>query len=141
MKPSLLIASLFAMNAVYATAGEISLDVTGCIPGKAVHIALYSSAKSFADDKNGELAFQENIVKAESDVVHVSFTNIPAGKYAIAAYVDANGNGKLDSNFVGRPTELYGFSRDARGAFGPPVFDRAAFEVGNDSVKLTLGVK
>lgn len=39
-----------------------------------------------------------------------SFTNIPAGEYLIAAFVDANSNGKLDCSgwgFAEEPTFYY----------------------------------
>src|SRR5690606_17095923 len=42
--------------------------------------------------------------------VALRFADLPAGDYAVAMYHDRNGNGKLDSNLVGIPTEPYGFS-------------------------------
>lgn len=45
---------------------------------------------------------------------------LAAGKYAIALFHDANDNDELDRGFTGIPTELYGFSNNARGMFGPP---------------------
>jgi uncharacterized protein (DUF2141 family) len=40
-------------------------------------------------------------------------SRLPAGDYAFAVYHDANGNGKLDRNGVGMPTEDYAFSNNA----------------------------
>ena len=54
---------------------------------------------------------------------------VPSGSWAVLAFEDANGNGKLDRNLLGIPSENYGFSRDARGSFGPPAFDDAAIDV------------
>jgi uncharacterized protein (DUF2141 family) len=51
------------------------------------------------------------------------------GRYAVSVIHDQNGNGKLDTNLVGLPTEGYGFSRDARGTIGPPGFEAAAFDL------------
>ncbi|TVR10794.1 MAG: DUF2141 domain-containing protein [Salinarimonadaceae bacterium] len=56
------------------------------------------------------------------------FENIPAGVYAVAAYHDVNGNGVLDTNFLGIPREPYGFSNDA-GRRGPPNFNSAQVPV------------
>jgi len=56
------------------------------------------------------------------------FTDPPAGTLAVAFIHDENGNGRLDKNFFGVPTEGYGFSNDARGSMGPPPFAKAAFE-------------
>ncbi len=71
------------------------------------------------------------------------FRNLPPGDYAISAFHDADGNGELNVTLLGIPTEGYGFSNNARGLFGPPGFDDAAFtiEAGDDrpAVTVTLG--
>ncbi len=60
--------------------------------------------------------------------------DLPAGTYAVAVYHDVNDNGKMDRvPFVGLPLEPYGFSNDARGAFGAPSFADASFEVDGDT--------
>jgi uncharacterized protein (DUF2141 family) len=40
---------------------------------------------------------------------------VPHGEYAIAVFVDVNGNGKMDKNFLGIPKEQYGFSNNVMG--------------------------
>jgi uncharacterized protein (DUF2141 family) len=52
---------------------------------------------------------------------------------------DANDNGKLDRNFMGIPSEGYGFSNNA-GEFGPASFADAAFDVAADT-NLTIHVR
>lgn len=64
---------------------------------------------------------------------------MPAGSYAIVAMHDENGNGKLDSNLVGMPTEGYGTSKSARGTFGPKYEDaRFDYEGGSVAMPITL---
>ena len=70
---------------------------------------------------------------AATEAVVVVFRGLPPGEYAVAAFHDANGDGELNANFVGMPTEGYGFSNDARGFMGPPPFDDAAFSLGADA--------
>lgn len=60
------------------------------------------------------------------------YRNLPAGQYALSVFHDENGNGKLDTNIAGIPTERYGFSRDARGRMGAPAFADAAVELRGD---------
>ena len=62
------------------------------------------------------------------------------GRYAAIAFHDENGNGKLDKNFLGVPTEPYGFSNDAQGFLGPPTFDAAAVALGggNEAIRIAL---
>jgi uncharacterized protein (DUF2141 family) len=62
----------------------------------------------------------------------VQFVGLPEGDYAVSVFLDENANMKLDANVFGVPTELYGFSRNARSALGPPQFADAAFRVGAD---------
>lgn len=72
--------------------------------------------------------YQEAVPAANGKVV-LKFENVPAGRYAISAYHDENNNQTLDRNAFGIPAEGYGFSRDARGNFGPPKFEEAAFNI------------
>ncbi|MGC4093988.1 MAG: DUF2141 domain-containing protein [Polyangiaceae bacterium] len=55
------------------------------------------------------------------------FERVPSGVFGASAFHDENSNGKLDTNFIGLPTEEYCASRNARGSFGPPSFDDAKF--------------
>jgi uncharacterized protein (DUF2141 family) len=67
------------------------------------------------------------------------FRNLPAGTYALSLFQDENGNDKLDRNVAGTPLERYGFSRDAQGQMGPPVFPDAAVELAGDTtITVTL---
>jgi len=57
----------------------------------------------------------------------VTVDDLPPGTWAVLSFQDENDNGKLDRNALGIPKEKYAFSRDARGRFGPPSFEDAAF--------------
>jgi uncharacterized protein (DUF2141 family) len=63
------------------------------------------------------------------------------GTYAIALYHDENGNKKFDRNFIGIPTEGFGFSNNPGIVFGPPEHAEAAFDVGDDPVELKIKVR
>ena len=90
----------------------------------AVLIAVYDES-SFGKP---ELAKAKQKANAGNGEVKFVFHNLPAGKYAVSACHDENGNGKLDRNSFGVPTEGYGFSNDAQGTAGPPKFVQAAFD-------------
>ena len=68
------------------------------------------------------------------------FDDLPPGTYAVAVFHDKNGNGRLDRNLLGIPTEHYGFSNDAREMFSAPSFTSAAFNLKQDR-KITILVK
>jgi uncharacterized protein (DUF2141 family) len=63
----------------------------------------------------------------------IAVPGVPKGTWAVLVYQDENGNGELDRNFIGIPKENYGFSRDAASKFGPPGFDEAAIQVGDEA--------
>lgn len=77
-------------------------------------------------------------VHAAGGEVVLVFSDVPAGRYAVSVYHDENDNNKLDRNFIGIPSEGYGFSRDAKGHRGPPGFDDAAFDVRDGANELAV---
>jgi uncharacterized protein (DUF2141 family) len=99
--------------------------------------AIFNRAEGFRDEQFAVVKM-EFPVNAER-VTH-TFTDLPPGSYAIAVYHDANSNGKLDTNFLGIPTERYGFSNNVMGTFGPPSYADASFEIlgGNKVISIRL---
>ena len=61
--------------------------------------------------------------------------DLPDGSYAIALYIDLNGNKKIDKNFLGIPKEQYGFSNNAMGTLSAPTFEQAQFIVAGATVQ------
>ena len=78
---------------------------------------------------------------AQAGETTVTVKGVPSGTWAVLAYQDENGNGELDRNLIGMPKEAYGFSRDARGKFGPPGFEDAAIEVGEAPATATIRLR
>jgi uncharacterized protein (DUF2141 family) len=79
--------------------------------------------------------------KAAAGSVTLHIADIPAGTYAIQAFHDENGDGKLNRNFIGIPEEGIGFSNDAPMHFGPPDFAAAAFTVGDAPRQLGFSLR
>ncbi|NBW30543.1 MAG: DUF2141 domain-containing protein [Flavobacteriales bacterium] len=75
----------------------------------------------------------KGIVKeVEGKSQNYNFDNLPEGEYALAIYQDANRNKILDKNLLGIPTEIYGFSNNARRNFSAPSFQEAKFKLNKD---------
>ena len=91
-----------------------------------VMVAIYDKAEDFPSPEKG---LTGQVIDARADSAATTFHGLTAGRYAVAVYQDLNRNGKFDKNFLGLPTEPYGFSKDARGSFGPPTFDAAAVDI------------
>ena len=92
--------------------------------GGSVMVGLFDAEDEFL--KNPKFG---QSVKARSGEVTVVFEGVPAGDYAISVIHDSNENEELDSNFLGMPTEGFGFSKDVMGMFGPPSFEKAMFRL------------
>ena len=58
---------------------------------------------------------------------------LPPGIYGARVLHDLNGNGEMDSNFVGIPKEPWAFSNNATGRLGPAKWQDAKFEISGDT--------
>jgi uncharacterized protein (DUF2141 family) len=93
-------------------------------------------------NNTGKLMFQlfdenEQIIKQEIGIIKdkkysFSIENMKAGKYAIRYFHDENLNGNLETNFVGKPTEGYGFSNNVVGKYSMPPFEKWLFDLNGD---------
>ena len=107
--------------ALPASAATVQVEVDGIEPGGGqVRVALCQGGLSEASCVRGDDA------PASGDRALFTFQGVPPGTYAVAAYQDANGNGRLDRTGLGLPLEPYGFSGTV-GRRGRPDFAEAAF--------------
>lgn len=104
-----------------------------------VACALFESQEGFP---NEYLHFATNImtIKIRKSQARCDFENIPPGTYAMAVVHDENMNGKLDTNWIGIPTEGYGFSNDAKALLGAPSFSAASFLYDGRNIDLTMSL-
>jgi uncharacterized protein (DUF2141 family) len=71
----------------------------------------------------------------------VKTLRLPHGEYAIKVYHDENSNDELDTRMFGIPKERYGFSNDAKGSFGPPEYEAAAFVLDSEKKQITINIQ
>lgn len=138
MKPVLLLLSLLALvSPVLAeTTYTLTVKVTN-IPGAKgdLLIGVYDSAKSFT----GSPLPQSPKIKLTSDKpVTAKIAKLKPGTYAVAVIQDLNGNGVLDKNFIGMPTEPLAFSVIKKIPMGKPSFDACSFEIKDANVSMTI---
>ena len=68
--------------------------------------------------------------------VVMTFNGLKDGVYAVAIVHDENGNGKMDTNFLGIPAEGVGVSTNPR-VFGKPSFEQGQFSIkGNTAIAI-----
>ena len=92
-----------------------------------LYIAIYDRSDAFLQT---DRAYSKKIVPVnQQGSIKISLGSLPAGKYALSCFHDLNGNGKLDTNWAGIPTEPYGFSNNARPQFRAPKWAETAFDL------------
>jgi uncharacterized protein (DUF2141 family) len=142
-------AILVVPGATHARASELHVAVEGIrSPEGSLLIGLYDTAASFnrAIEESGKEGFLNDPRRVAGAALRangvlkagVVFTNLRPGLYAIIAFHDENGNGKLDKNFWGVPTEPYGFSNGARAHLGPPSFADAVIRITDENAISTI---
>lgn len=123
-------ATLSLVTALLATAGahaadlQVEVSLPADRPGT-VLAAVFDKSEGFPRSAPLRTAAAQPV---QGKAV-VEFAGLPAGDYAVSVFLDENANFKLDANLFGMPTELFGFSRNARKPAGPPAFADAAFRL------------
>lgn len=80
-------------------------------------------------------------VPARRGEVSALFARVPAGQYAVTAFHDEDGDGRIGRNAMGIPTEGYGFSRNAMGRQGPPSFADAAVPISASGGRVVINLR
>ncbi|AWN43888.1 DUF2141 domain-containing protein [Methylobacterium durans] len=121
-RPLLVLAACLAA-ATPSRAATVEVEVDGIeAGGGAVYVALCQGGLSEAACQDGERA------RASGGRQRFVLRDVAPGTYALAAFQDMNGNGRLDRTPLGLPLEPYGFSGEG-GRIARPDFARAAFPV------------
>lgn len=138
MKHLILLSLYFLLTS--PPASEIHLTITN-IPHDegVVRLLIFNSPSGFPDSP--ERAFKALRLPIENGKAEITLKELPLGSYAISAFHDHDGDGIMRKGMFGIPKDPYGFSNDARGAFGPPSFEKSAFILGNTSKKVSFSLK
>ena len=126
-----------ASNVVYS---YISCQITDFenTDGQVV-LGLFNSEAEWDKSQDG-LAIREFFVDSLSDPLSFFIDTLPEGIYAIKTFHDENSNNECDLNFIGIPTEKFGYSNNPSiGISGEPSFDDCKFTIGaNDTAHIVI---
>jgi uncharacterized protein (DUF2141 family) len=127
MKNIIIFLTLMMSGGISFAQTNLILEIIGAQKdGGIIHLSLFNSEKSYEEKK----AYRSLVSNPDTAIVLLT---LPAGDYVISIYQDNNSNGKLDTNFIGIPKEMFGFSNyDGRGF--PGNFNKHRIQV-NDSTK------
>ncbi len=118
-----------------AQAADLTVTVAGIrgTTGK-IRVDLYSDPDTF---RHEDRARQVIVLPAAPGKAQAVFRNLPAGRYAVLAYHDENGDGKLNLILGMFPAEGWGLSNDPT-PIGPPAFADSAFDVADPATAITV---
>ncbi|GHT50489.1 hypothetical protein FACS189440_18000 [Bacteroidia bacterium] len=128
MKTKLFFLMMLAASALSAQ-NKLTIVVSGIeeVEGHLI-VGLYDKENFQKKPINGQY------VKVDKETMTIVLEDILPGEYAVSLFQDENDNQKLDTGFLGIPTEKYGFSNNAKGQFGPPSYEDCKFIVDGDTV-------
>jgi len=101
---------------------------------KILFVGLYRKSDEFPELTK---TWKNAKIKSTSNESTIEF-DVPYGEYAIAVFHDLNGNGKLDKNLFGYPSEAFGFSNNIRPKFSSPDFSDCKHAFNQNSNTLTI---
>ena len=121
-------------------AGTLIIEFSGLNKNKGKVLAgLYNDSKKFPKENK---ALRNLKASPSNKKCIIKTTDLAYGDYAVAAMHDENESGNMDFNFIGLPTEVYGFSNNKRpGLLGPPNFKACMFKIEKPVVKIKINLK
>ncbi len=131
---------LFTVQYSFGQTCAPKITITDIKPTKGkIYLAWYKTSQSFMDES--KISYSKIVDLAGKPSQLVALTSIPKGDYAIAVFIDENGNGKLDTNFLGIPKEYYGFSNNVKHLTRAPSFEETKFSLLDPNQTLKISVK
>jgi uncharacterized protein (DUF2141 family) len=125
-----LAASLMFMTSPILAA-EIQVQVTGANTAVGViAMALFAGEDNYLKEPAARMKF----AIAKDGSAQGAFENVVPRDYTIVALHHKNVNGEMDKNFIGYPTESFGFSNNAKPSMGPPDYKEAVFTVADEKI-------
>jgi uncharacterized protein (DUF2141 family) len=133
-------AILLTCLASQAQSADLTVSVAGIEDSKAeVGCTLFSKADGFPMDAASGKQLWLPVNPAGPTLCQ--FTGLTQGSYAVSVGIDQNKNRKVDTNFLGIPTEQWGVSNNVRPNLRAPRFDEAAFKFdGTQDLTITIRV-
>ena len=127
------LAAALVLSAGPALAQDATADISFTFevgqPTGAIMVALFDSEAAYGGEGPPVRVAR---IEVSGATASAAFEGLPAGDYAMRSFHDVDGDGEMDTNPFGMPTEPFGFSNNAVGNMGPASWDRARFTASGD---------
>jgi uncharacterized protein (DUF2141 family) len=120
--------------------GDLTIIISGLRSEAGdIKIGLFNSEDSWKSKKE---KFKGATISIKNQKAEWVIKNIPYGEYAIKFFHDENGDDKINTNFIGMPTETYGFYMSGNCKYIPPSFNKAKFmfKSKNQTIEIKLNL-
>jgi len=137
---SVLLNCFSSLGQVSQEKGEVLVYVYNIKNSKGnVKAALFKGVESYESKKATPLAKSRAFI--QNGKALITFKDIPYGEYTIKVFHDENDDVKVNTNWIGIPTEGFGISNNAIGTFGPLSYEKAKFNLKQASVNQYISLK
>ena len=124
-----LITLLILINTpVYAAKLTVKITDIQKVKGKMM-VGIHSTEETYQDEK--KTPFYAKMYPV-TDTTLTFTVDLVDGNYAVAAFHDENEDQKLNTNFIGIPKELFGFSNNPTIFAGKPSYKKISFDLSAD---------
>ena len=116
--------------------GTLNIDISGLHSTKGqLIVCLWKDKPGFPTCQKRRTA-QRKLVPDTAPALEVSFPGLAPGAYAVTVQHDENGDGKMQSNFIGMPKEGVGVSNNPGGM---PGYAKSLFNLaGNGTIAIRM---
>jgi uncharacterized protein (DUF2141 family) len=119
--------------------GTLTILITGIENNKGnIQVGLFNSEDSYKGEKE---KYKGAVIKVKNKKVIWILKDISYGTYAIKAFHDENSDNKLNTNFIGIPTEKFGFSNNPSILMGAPSYSKTKFVFDLVNAKIEIKLK
>jgi uncharacterized protein (DUF2141 family) len=125
-------------NLKIAERGTLNIKISGFENNKGDCWFALDNSKEVHESKDS--VFVGKILPIMNRGVYLKLDSLEYGYYAIKIFHDENNNGKIDLNFLGIPTEDYGYSNNVSGWFGPPKWEKTRFLFNQSEMSIEISV-
>jgi uncharacterized protein (DUF2141 family) len=106
---------------------ELTMRISGIKQGKGdILIAIFKGESGFPSETSKAVELLRAV--PANGKAELTIKTLAAGTYAVSLFQDSNGDGLLNTNFLGIPKEGYGVSNNAFNTFSAPVYKEASFQ-------------
>ncbi len=101
-----------------------------------INVIVFKGADGFPSDP--KKAVYTKTLAAKGSMIILKVPDLSYGSYAVVVLHDINKNGNADKNFLGIPTEPFGFSNYTSITQGKPSFEEVSFNVKSPRKEITV---